>query len=376
MTSSMTRRKAMKTLGAAAGALAAGAVLPVANAAPAPGEVRVLALNTWLSGSKISNGIELIADLIIATKTSIALLSEAGKATEPVAAALARKGYQFHAAPSSDTGVLSVYPIEERALLPGMVKARVNVDGKKLAVYSAHLEYRWYATYLPRGYAAGVPSGEYSGWGKLPGGPVTDTAILHRVNRESGRPDAIGKFIEDAKAEAAQGSSVILGGDFNEPSALDWTSATGNMFEHNGVAIAWESTQRLQQAGFVDAYRSKYPNPVTHPGITFPADNPDAKISDLDWTPEADGRDRIDYIFAGPSLSLSEVGMVGPRGTIVRGKRVPDDTQDNYISSPSPWVTDHKAVFATYRLTGGGPITGSASGSAGLGGGSTGSSGR
>lgn len=353
MTSSITRRGALQALGAAAGLVAAGVAMPVAGAAPTA-EIRVLALNTWLSGSKISGGIDLIADLIIATQATIVLLSEAGNATKPVQVALERKGRKFHAVASHDTGVLSVFPVEDSADQGFMVKARLNIEGRQLTVYAAHLEYRWYATYLPRGYGAGVPvPGEFSeyGWNKMPA-PVTDPAVVQRVNKRSGRPDVIGKFIDDVKSEAAAGRSVILGGDFNEPSTLDWTSATSQLFDHNGVVLPWETTQRLQAAGFVDAYRSMYPNPVTHPGFTWPASNPDAKVADLTWAPDADERDRIDYIFASPgsALQLTGTGIVGPRGSIVRNTRQNEDTDDNFITSPARWVTDHKAVLATYQL--------------------------
>ncbi len=353
MTSSMTRRDAMKVFGVAGGVLAAGAGLPVAAAAP--GEIRVLAINIWLGGTKIPNGIGLVADLIIDTQASIVLLSEANKATNAIAAALEKKGRKFTAVSSGDTGLLTEFPVEDSADQRWMVKARLNIGGKRVTAYAAHLEYRWYATYLPRGYGAGVPApGEYSefGWNKMPGGPVTDPVAVQRVNLASGRPDVLSAFIDDAKAEAAAGSSVLLGGDFNEPSVLDWTPATANLFDHHGVVLPWESTRRLQQAGFVDAYRTTYPNPVTHPGFTWPASNPDAPVNQLTWTPEADERDRIDYIFAGPgsALKLTGAGIVGPRGSIVRNARQDENTQDNFIASPPKWVTDHKAVLATYQL--------------------------
>ncbi|OCF85952.1 endonuclease [Nocardia brasiliensis] len=356
MTSSMTRRDAMKWFGAAGGALAVGAAMPLATAAPAADELRVLAINIWMGASKIPGGIGLVADLIIDTRASVVLLSEANQATKAIAAALEKKGQKFEAVASGDTGVLSAFPVEESADLGWMVKARLSVGDKRVTAYAAHLEYRWYATYLPRGYGAGVPApGEYSefGWNKLPGGPVTDPVAVQRVNVASKRPEAIGAFLEDAKAEAAAGSSVLMGGDFNEPSALDWTPAAANLFDHNGVVLPWESTRRLQQAGFVDAYRSRYPDPVTHPGFTWPASNPDAPVSQLTWAPEADERDRIDYIFAGPgaALRLADVGIVGPRGSIVRNARRDENTQDNFLASPQKWVTDHKAVLATYQLT-------------------------
>lgn len=132
-------------------AVAAGAAMSVAAAAPAAREIRVLALNTWHSGSKISNGIQLITDLIISTQASIVLLSEATEATTAVAAELVRRGREFNAVPSHDTGILSVFPVEDSADRQWMVKARLNIGGKRLTVYSAHLEYRWYASTCPEG---------------------------------------------------------------------------------------------------------------------------------------------------------------------------------------------------------------------------------
>ncbi|WP_433192064.1 endonuclease/exonuclease/phosphatase family protein [Nocardia sp. CA-107356] len=330
-------------------ALAAGA-----TAAPAARQIRVLALNTWHSGSKISNGIQLITDLIISTQASIVLLSEATEATAAVAAELVLRGREFNAVRSHDTGILSVFPVQDSTDLQWMVKARLNIDGKRLTVYSAHLEYRWYASNLPRGYGPGAPApGEFAEheWNKLPDGPVTDLAVIRRMNAASGRPEVISNFLADAKAEIADGSSVIMGGDLNEPSLLDWTPATADLFDHNGVVSAWETTRRLQEAGFIDAYRSMYPDPATHPGLTWPSDNVDVDVSELAWAPEADERDRVDYIFAhGAALSLSAVGIIGPRGSIVRGTRLQKPTQDNFLASPAQWGSDHKGIFAAYQL--------------------------
>ncbi|MFX0578697.1 endonuclease/exonuclease/phosphatase family protein [Nocardia nepalensis] len=337
---------------AGTGALAAEAVLSAA--AIAVREIRVLALNTWHSGSKVANGIQLITDLIISTQASIVLLSEATEATTAVAAELARRGREFNAVPSHDTGILSVFPVEDSADRRWMVKARLNIDGKRLTVYSAHLEYRWYACNLPRGYGPGVPApGEFAEheWNRLPAGPVTDPAVIRRINAASGRPEVISDFLADAKAEIAEGASVIIGGDLNEPSLLDWTPATAKMFDHNGVVSEWETTRRLQQAGFVDAYRSMYPDPATHPGSTWPSDNVDVDVSELAWAPAADERDRVDYIFArGAALRLSAVGIIGPRGSIARGTRLQEPTQDNFLATPTRWGSDHKGIFATYQL--------------------------
>ncbi|MFI7000328.1 endonuclease/exonuclease/phosphatase family protein [Nocardia sp. NPDC050175] len=322
---------------------------------PVAREIRVLALNVWHSGSKVADGTQLIAELIISTRASIVLLSEATTATTAVAAELARRGREFNTVASHDTGILTVFPVEDSADLQWMVKARLNIDGRRVTVYSAHLEFRWYASNLPRGYGPGVPEpGEFAEYNfeKLPGGPVTDTAAIQRVNAASGRPEVISTLLADAKNEIAQGASVIMGGDLNEPSVLDWTSATANMFDHNGVTVPWESTRRLHAAGFVDAYRSMYPDPATHPGLTWPSDNAEVDVSELAWAPEADERDRVDFVFAnGAALTLSTVGIVGPRGSIVHGTRQQETTEDNFAASPPRWCSDHKGILATYQLT-------------------------
>ncbi|GAA1818000.1 endonuclease/exonuclease/phosphatase family protein [Nesterenkonia flava] len=74
---------------------------------------------------------------------------------------------------------------------------------------------------------------------------------------------------------------VIIAGDFNVPSGLDW----------NGVGqpqTAWPATQAFMDAGFTDAFRSAHPYPAKAPGLTWSQIEPR----------EAEPRDRIDFIYA------------------------------------------------------------------------------
>ena len=72
----------------------------------------------------------------------------------------------------------------------------------------------------------------------------------------------------------------------------------------------------------------------------------------LVWSPQADDRDRIDFIMYAPfkGLSLTEVTLVGPRGDILRGERMSEETSDPILAPLGIWPTDHKAVLATFRL--------------------------
>lgn len=83
----------------------------------------------------------------------------------------------------------------------------------------------------------------------------------------------VAEVIADAERERATRRSVLIGGDFNEPSILDWTAATAEEQDHRGLVVPWQSTGPLRDAGYVDAYRANYPNPSTHPGTTWPKSN-------------------------------------------------------------------------------------------------------
>ncbi|WP_203567694.1 endonuclease/exonuclease/phosphatase family protein [Aestuariimicrobium ganziense] len=115
--------------------------------------------------------------------------------------------------------------------------------------------------------------------------------------------------------------------------------------------FAWDSTQRLADAGFVDVFRARYPDPVTHPGTTWPSDN--AAVDDtaaLTFAPTVDERDRIDYVFADPGVRVEGVGIVGPRGSIVRSQRVDEPHTDDFALVTDCWPSDHKAVLASFDL--------------------------
>lgn len=95
-----------------------------------------------------------------------------------------------------------------------------------------------------------------------------------------------------------------------------------------------------------------YPDPATHPGLTWPVNNKGIPVSDLAWAAEADERDRIDYIYYYPDsrFSLVDIKMVGPTGTIVRGERVAADTQEPIIDQAGEhWPSDHRGLLMTIR---------------------------
>ncbi|CDF80339.1 endonuclease/exonuclease/phosphatase [Formosa agariphila KMM 3901] len=198
--------------------------------------------------------------------------------------------------------------------------------------------------YLPRSY-------DGSTW-KVLEKPITNISKIQEINMASKRDEAIAAFINDAKSEVLNGNVVIYGGDNNEPSHLDWVEANKDLYDHHGVVMPWFNTVQLDKAGFLDAYRTVFSNPITHPGFTYPANNTAVPVTKLAWSPNADDRDRIDFIFYYPDtrLKLENVAILGPRGDIVRNKRVIENTADNIITPKNIWPSDHKAVLAVFKL--------------------------
>lgn len=316
-----------------------------------PVGVSVVQLNLWGKTTDATMLTEIGADLIFVEE------AQSG------AAAIARDlGFDYHSTGGS-AGVISRYPIVDAGVVTvpgtqgGWMKAIVQVGDTQIAAYGGHLEYRYYATYLPRGYAgdvlaAGFPA-EWRGWNKL-SAPVTDVPQILAANEASGRPAAATALTADMAAERAAGRLTMMGADMNEPSALDWTETTANLYDHNGVVAPWQTTSILRDGGLVDAYRAIYPDPVTHPGFTWPADTPNVSVSQLAWAPEADERDRIDYIFFTPDerLTLESTRIVGPKGDIVRGARALPVSDEEIFTPQTLWTSDHKGLQAEFVVCG------------------------
>ena len=91
-----------------------------------------------------------------------------------------------------------------------------------------------------------------------------------------------------------------------------------------------------------------------YPGFTFPSNNTQVDLKKLVWTPEADDRERIDFIYyhPDPSVVLKDMSIVGPEGDILYGERTgrAEGSQDHFITPVGVWPTDHKALLATFEV--------------------------
>lgn len=370
----------------------------VADSAAVPRQLRALQFNVWLDATRVKDGLSLVANTIIESEADIVSLVEVknlrGDFVEQLKKKLKERNVVYYGTfpgnalkfgLDADTAILSRYPVTEQRIVYRtrencIVRSMIDYETLGvLAVYSVHLEYRSYSCYLPRGYNShgdlfpgwgmiGKPRFySLTGWlGRVLFGqgndelqPMTDPKLIRQDNIASTRPEAMARLIEDARHLEEKITPIVIMGDFNEPSTLDWTESTSHLADHNGLVYKWDTTELLKQSGFTDSYRDLYPDPATHPGFTWPAaaqGTGDEAPKTTDWIKLADERDRLDYIFfKGNQLKPIDAWLVGTPITVVRNDFVDESTlfQDrcSYCVG-SPWPSDHRAVMTVFEMDG------------------------
>ena len=320
-------------------------------------EFTVLQWNIWQEGTMVKGGYDAIINEIVRLKPDFVTFSEVRnykntRFCDRIVSSLKEKGEVYYSFYSDDTGLLSKYPISDSTVVyplnddHGTVhRMLTEIHGHKIAVYTAHLDYLKDAYYNVRGY-------DGSTWEEIPVPESVAEVLVY--NDASFRDDAIKDFIKAAKKDIENGIMVVLGGDFNEPSHLDWIRETKDLYDHNGMIIPWTVTLLLDNNGFIDTYRTKYPDVQKgkKPRDTFPSDNPLMDVKRLTWAPKSDERDRIDYIFYYPDkrLKLKDAVIFGPKGSIVKSERVVETSSDRFIEPLDVWPTDHKGLLVTFEL--------------------------
>lgn len=113
---------------------------------------------------------------------------------------------------------------------------------------------------------------------------------------------------------------VVMGGDFNSGSHLDWVESTKDA--HFGKVVEWPVSKAMEAAGFIDSFREAKPDPTTSLEGTW------------GWQNEDIISDRIDYIYyRGQGLRT------------ITSKIVMDDPLGGFFNS------DHRAILSTIRIT-------------------------
>lgn len=319
-------------------------------------EYTVLQWNIWQEGTQVKGGYDAIVNEINRLSPDFVTLSEVRNYNgidflSKLVADLDSLGNIYYTTGSYDSGLLSKYPIEQFDTISPLRDDHGTIyrlyatspSGDRFAIYTAHLDYLNCASYEPRGYSGNT-------WEEVE--PVTDVEELLYKNDLSYRDDEIRLFIDAANKDIQDGRTVIIGGDFNEPSFLDWQENTSSLWDHKGLIVPWTVSRLLYDAGFTDSFREIYPDPVKNPGFTFPSANPDVDMKRLTWAPKSDERERIDFIYYNSprQLKVTEARVFGPLHSIEKSQITDDPGSEDYIMPLGVWPTDHKGLFIRFRM--------------------------
>eukprot|EP00005_Dracoamoeba_jomungandri_P002393 CAMPEP_0174250826 /NCGR_PEP_ID=MMETSP0439-20130205/869_1 /TAXON_ID=0 /ORGANISM="Stereomyxa ramosa, Strain Chinc5" /LENGTH=647 /DNA_ID=CAMNT_0015330991 /DNA_START=74 /DNA_END=2017 /DNA_ORIENTATION=+ len=135
---------------------------------------------------------------------------------------------------------------------------------------------------------------------------------------------------------------VVLIGDMNSPSHLDWTPAA--VLERGlPYPVLWPLALSLSAIGFRDSFREVYPDPVAVPGMTWTPGGPEGE------PPSREVMDRIDLVLVMGSISTLNSWVVGEGPDDERIRQQYPNLTSNIVLNP--WPSDHRAVVSELNIT-------------------------
>ncbi|CAK5122072.1 unnamed protein product [Meloidogyne enterolobii] len=337
--------------------------------------LRVMTFNLWVSGANVKDGLEKIAKHINKVNPDIVALQEVRtlETAEKLIELLEPAKWQYRQHPLvlyPDTAILTKHQFiddQQYLHLQFVVKQNISSDyslqkrqnedeesknsstnpsittyGMGASIWlkeddpekkhlinfvSLHLDWRAYGPYAANNKKVNE---------------TTQIMAGERNNQGYGRAQNIeqllGNEIFKRYMKNAETQPLIVAGDFNSPSHLDWVEETKDI--HGGWTFEWPATKLIMDAGLNDSFRALYPDPIKEPGITWSTVQ---KTSgpDWDWTiPEP--QDRIDFIFYKPNEHFWPTNS-----QIYSGKEILKPMPEHYNND---WPSDHFAVISEFVI--------------------------
>ncbi|WP_425398845.1 endonuclease/exonuclease/phosphatase family protein [Aeoliella sp.] len=278
-----------------------------ADGRPGP-QFRVLTWNIWHGGREDGDqlGPQRVADVIQESEADLIALQETYGSGKLIAE---RLGFHFHPR-GTNVSILSRHPIvedisvfEDFKCVGALIETPV---GERVAFYSIWLPFNG-DIWLP----GNREQADISEW----------LSVCEPSDRDLKR---IWSLIQDRLSGSEyEGVGIIVAGDFNSMSHLDYTAVNEDQF---GNTVAWPTSQVLTSAGFRDAYREMHPLVDRH--------------QDSTWTPRfpEQQQDRIDFVY----YKASEWHC--NEAEILR-------------NHPDGFPSDHAAVLTSFRTGGNAPLS-------------------
>jgi exodeoxyribonuclease-3 len=217
-----------------------------------------------------------------------------------------RYNYCLYGNDAKSTAILSKYPVE--VINDMYVKIILN-QNQHLHFFNIHLPANPYQPYDIRDTLI-----------------TTESQAIHQAEQTRG------EYVDDLLFYVNQIDDtmpIVVTGDFNEPSHLDWVAGSENPIRFQigdaPFTVNWPASNKMLNSGLIDAYRSVYTNPIDYQGYT--------------WTPIInlnEVHDRIDFVYHNSSISVDSVFLIGP-----------DNMSDIKISS---YESDHRGVLVNFSF--------------------------
>ena len=275
----------------------------------------LMSFNILYGGTHLGQPLEQTAAVIRLAQADIVVVCEQWGNAEPLADLL---GFTCHivVAPPywQSVAVLSRYPILD-TFANGV---RLELESRQSAcVFGVHLTSTPYQPYQVRDKAY-----------------TSNEEILDEARKA--REQELVVVLSEIQPLMEAGERVLLCGDFNEPSHLDWTQASAREGRHFGLEMSWPNSKRVTESGMEDAYRVVFPDVCRYPGYTWTS-VPGLGVGGSERA-EHEVHDRIDFVYhAGPGLDPISASIIG-------------ENNRNADLVVSPFPSDHRAVAVKYQI--------------------------
>ena len=290
--------------------------------------LRVLVWNVWRGTNKVKNGPEKALKLIKDSKADICLLQESYDVDGPRPQfgiwAAKQLGWNAWQGDSPHLCVISPFKFGKRYFHKpwhALGVELVDPKGRTLHAFSMWIDYK-------------SPIANH-----LMNNPeASDAELLASETSRSGRlaqSKEILAYLGKHELTSLK-TPLLVGGDWNCPSHLDWTEATAERFPYRRHMPELPVSRLMERAGFSDAYRVIHPDPVKYPGDT--------------WSPlfrERDGKalpmDRIDRLYCKSNRQTSRLRPI--RATVY-----PEVLEKNEVPTlERQFPSDHAALLIEFQ---------------------------
>lgn len=281
--------------------------LVISNSDNNPNLLKCLQWNIWHGGVHlVEGGRDRVVDLIRETQADVVTMQEGYGCQEKIA-----KDLNLHlqtASPTTNLALFSRLPMEQIKTKryfnsnPALLSLK---NGRKILVNDVWTRYAYRPEYTTVHHNEGLDTNVW----------VEEDKILSMEDMTNILKEDVTPYLESPDMP------VLVGGDFNSCSDLDWTAEAARF--HNGYGpVPFPTSQYMREQGFTDSFREMHPDAAARPEGTFAVVLGHCQYS------------RIDFIY-----------YRGKGIKTVASKCIRSHPEIDYV-----WPSDHAAVLSVFEV--------------------------